>query len=111
MSSSATEIANRHSFTGTFTNEWDGNLTATSIITPPTGRKLAVKGVYVSTEGTSGRIRLYFTGDTVFSFTPTSGCGTIYVPLFKTGDVNEALKITTTLGADKNFFVLVHYSE
>lgn len=110
---SQTIIANRHDFQSSYTNEFDDNQTAATIITPTTGKYLSIKGIYINTEGNSGYIRVYFatSADTVFTIyagaTPASG----YIPVTIDGAVNEVLSVTSTVGKDNNYFLLVNYRE
>jgi len=110
---SQTGIANRHDFTTSFTNEYDMNETGETIITPTTGASLSVKGIYINTEGNSGYIRVYFgtSGNSVFTIYPTATPASGYVPLNITGGRNEVLKLTSTAGDGKNYYVLVNYKE
>ena len=110
---SQTEIANRHDFNSSYTNEFDNNQTAVAIVTPTTGYSLHIKGIYINTEGNSGYIRVYFatSANTIFTIyagaTPASG----YVPVSITGARNETLRLTSTVGKDNNYFLLVNYKE
>lgn len=110
---SQTAIANSQDFDTTFTSEYSVDQTAGTILTPSTGARLAIKGVYVGTTATTGEARLIIadsTGtDTVVDFFANSQAG--YVPLLIKGNKGAALKITSTYGADKNYFVLVNYRE
>jgi len=77
--SSLTAIDNRRDFTATFTNEYDNDQTAATLITPTSGKLLKVTGVYISSEGASAsdkKIRLHFStsDNTVATLYPfTSG--------------------------------------
>lgn len=110
---SQTTIANRHDFDTSYTNEFDNNQTAATIITPTTGKLVHAKGIYINTEGNSGYIRVYFgtSGNSIFTIyagaTPASG----YVPLSIEGSVNETIKVTSTVGAGNNYYLLVNYKE
>ena len=111
--SSLTGIANRHDFDTPFTNEYDKNQTAATIVTPTSGKLLAVKGIYINTEGNSGYIRVYFgtSGNTIHTIyaaaTPASG----YVPIVISGARNEVIKLTSTVGDDNNYFIHINYKE
>lgn len=107
-------IANGVDYDTTFTAEYSYDQTNNTIITPTAGTRLAIKGVYVGSLANSGEIRLIIadsTGtDTVVTFygnPPQVG----YIPLIIKGNRNAALKVTSTFGADKNYFVLVNYRE
>ena len=116
---SLTQIANKHNFTNTFTNEYDRDQTIT-IITPTSGKKIKVTGVYLSTEGATTigqKIRVYFatSTNTVTSFFPSAvanAASTIEVSnIIVTGAVDEVLKLTSNLGDDKNYYIAVNYEE
>jgi hypothetical protein len=98
-------------FSNSFTNEYDMNLTNETVITPTTGKGIAVKGVYVTTEGTSGYVRVLIGSDTVCTLHAKATQGTSYVPMYVAGAVDIPVKITSTLGEGNNFFVLINYSE
>lgn len=102
-----TTIANAQHYSDTFTNQYDTQQTDLAIITPGSGESLSVKGVYVSTEATSGLIRFKLGTNTVFTLFANAQPG--YVPLNVSGGVDEALTMTSALGADKDYFVAVNY--
>jgi len=109
---SQTTIANRHDFDTSYTNEFDNNQTGATIITPTSGSKVSVKGIYINTEGNSGYIRVYFgTTGSIFTIyagaTPASG----YVPVNIDGEVDEVVSVTSTVGAQNNYYLLVNYRE
>lgn len=110
---SLTAIANAQDFDTTFTSEYSSDQTNGTIITPSSGTRLAIKGVYVGTTATTGEARLIITDstgtDTVVDFFANSQAG--YIPLFISGNRNAPLKITSTFGDAKNYFVLVNYRE
>jgi hypothetical protein len=110
---SQTAIANRHDFDTSFTNEYDLDQTAVTVITPTTGTTVEIKGVYINTEGDSGYIRIYFgtSLNSIFTVYPASTPASGYVPLYISGARNEVIKITSTVGAQKNYFVLINYKE
>lgn len=112
---SLTAIANREGFQKSLTVVFDKNQTAGTLLTPTSGKFLQVSGVAVSTESTDGNIRIYFADDEddnvdgvaqIYSATNPG-----YLPVIKRGDRNAVLKITTTLGDDDEYFVLVNYTE
>lgn len=110
---SQTDIANRQDFEISFTSEFDTNQSAATIITPTAGKRLSVKGIYINAEAVSGDIRIYFptSANTIMkSFAANTPC-TGYVPLFVEGQRNEVIKMTSNLGADQNYFVLINYKE
>ena len=107
---SLTAMGNRHNFNQpSYTNEFSGNQTALAIITPTTGKKISVKGIYVGTNATTGKARIYFATSANTAATIYAADGGSYVPLFAEGAVNEALTLTTTFGEPT--FILVNYSE
>jgi hypothetical protein len=110
---SQTAILNRQDFDTTYTNEFDNDQTAANIITPTSGKSLKVVGYYINTEATSGTIRLYFatSANTVGEMYAVNVSATGYVPLVVTGQRNEPLKITSTLGAGQNYFLSINYKE
>lgn len=110
---SQTGIANRHDFDTSYTNEFDTDQTSNTLITPTSGKKLVVKGIYINTEGNSGYIRVYFgtSGNTIFTIYPTATPASGYVPLYIEGTRNELLKITSTVGNSNNYYLLVNYKE
>jgi hypothetical protein len=103
----------RMSFKKTFTAEYDNDQTAQVVLTPPTGKRIRVSGYMIATDSTTGGVRLFFAApdeDTVGRLFGASG-NSGYVPCLITGDRNEPLKITSTLGATKRCFVSVNYTE
>ena len=109
---SQTEIQNRHDFNLSFTNEYDTNNTNTTILTPSSGKSLKISGYMINTEGTSGIVKLHFlasanTVGKMFAVNGNSG----YVPIVVQGQRNETLRLTSDLGADQNFYILVNYKE
>ena len=112
---SMTAIDNDRDYDTTFTAEYDTNQTGVTLITPTSGKLLKVVGVYISTESTDGKVRVYFSDDendatqtvvTAFG----DGTGGLIETLVR-GDRDAVLKFTSTLGADDNFFILVNYKE
>ena len=108
---SQTAIANARDFDTSFTAEYDTNQTNTTVITPTTGTKLAVKGVYVGTEASTGYLRLEFgtSGNTVSTVFANDQPG--YVEVDIKGAVNEVLRMDSAFGADNNFYLLVNYRQ
>lgn len=104
---SQTLIANRQDFTNTFTDEYAADQTGNTLF-PNTG-VISVKGVYISTKASTGYVRLTLDGDTIVTFYPTSGTSTMYVPTYKRSLKGSTVKITSTLGTDGNYFILVNY--
>jgi len=113
---SLTTIANRHDTTATFTAEYDENVTAKSVITPTSGKRVLVHGVTLSTEGATAagaQVRLYFatSADTAATIYITNAVqNTSISPILVSGAVDEPLKLTSTLGAGKNYYFSVNYS-
>ena len=112
---SQTAILNDRDFQKTFTAEYDTNQTGTTLITPTSGKVLRIVGIYISTDSTDGKIRVYFSddeNDTTNTCLISYGADSNnYVPLLIRGDRNAVLKFDSDLGADDNFFVLVNYTE
>lgn len=112
---SLTEIANRHHFNKSFTTDMDTDQIGLDVITPATGKRVSVKGVLISTEATSGRVRIYFGDDadndenTVATIYVNNNPG--YVPTVLGGAVNAPLKVSSDLGGGNNYFLLVNYKE
>ena len=114
---SQTAILNRHSFTNSFTTEFDTDQTGVTLMTPTSGKYLKITGAYINSEASSGYVRIYFSDDendqvntvikTFAATSPTTG----YVPLVINGDRDAVLKVDSTLGADQNYFMLINYSE
>lgn len=115
MTDSLTAIANRQGFEKTFTAEYDTNQTGATLITPTAGTFLEISGVYISTDSTDGKVRVYFSddeNDQVDTVLTSYGADSNnYVPLIKRGDRNAVLKFDSDLGADDNFFILINYKE
>jgi hypothetical protein len=113
---SLTTIANRHDATATFTTEYDEDVTAKTIITPTSGKRICVHGVFLSTEGAASagaKVRLYFatSADTVASIYVTNAVQNTLIPsVLVEGGIDEPLKMTSTLGAGKNYHFVVNYS-
>lgn len=110
---SQTAIANSLDYDTTFTAEYSADQASSTIITPTSGTRLAIKGVYVGTTATTGEARLVIqdsTGtDTVVDFFANSQAG--YIPLTIKGNRNAPLKVVSTYGDAKNYFILVNYRE
>lgn len=110
---SQTKIANDQHFDKTFTVEIAEASTAIEILTPTSGKSLAVKGVLMATNDSAGRIRLYFQNDedgnenTVAILYADDQPG--YVPLLVKGDPDEKLYADSTV--DDVAFILVNYKE
>lgn len=105
---SQTEVVNAQDFDNTFTNEYEGDQTNATILTPTSGTLLAIKGIYLATTATTGKMRLSIDGNTVATVYANAQSG--YVPLLIKGLRNSPLKITSVLGG-VNYFVLVNYRE
>ena len=117
---SLTKIANKHNFTNTFTAEYNLDKTALTLITPTSGKKIKVTGVYISTEGATTigqKIRVYFvtSANTVASFFPSAVANTASTielsNIVVEGAVDEVLSLTSDLGNDKNYYIAVNYEE
>jgi len=117
---SLTTIKNNHDFDTTFTNEYDENQTAVTLITPTSGKSLKITGVYISTEGATTigqKIRLYFatSDDTVATIIPAAvsnqASSMVVSPIIVRGAIDETLKITSNLGSGKNYFICINYKQ
>lgn len=93
----------------TFTSEFDNNQTNANLLSPTSGTSLEIKGIYVTSEATSGLVRFLLDSDTVATVYLNSQPG--YIPTYKKGLRNSKLKITSTGGASNNYFVMVNYKE
>ncbi|MFA5037169.1 MAG: hypothetical protein WC479_08350 [Candidatus Izemoplasmatales bacterium] len=112
---SLTTIKNNHDFSNTFTTEYDEDVTAKTIITPESGKRIRVTGVTISTEGATSAgqyIRAYFatSADTIAKVFCTNGVqNTSVTPIVIEGAIDEPVKITSTLGVGKNFYFSINY--
>jgi len=120
MISSPEAILERRDFEKTFTNEYDNNQTAATLITPTSGTSLKITGVYIYTEGATTigqKVRLHFatSGDTVAILYPaavSNQSSKLEMPsVLIRGAKDEVLSITANLGVDKNYCVIVNYKE
>lgn len=93
----------------TFSADYSGAQTDQTIITPSTGKKLHISGVYVSTSTINVDITLAFatSGDVIFKLYTAQRASQAGIPCHHDGAVNEVLKLTC--GA--NTFVCVTYRE
>ncbi len=111
---SQTEIANRHDFDISYTNEFDTDQTNLTIITPTLGKRIKVTGIVVSGESVAGYVRFHFIPSNNTIATCYAGAGGVlvgFMPLLVTGAVNESISMTSRYGADMNFFVTINYKE
>src|SRR3990167_11161151 len=94
---SQTAVANSLDYDTSFTAEYDTNQTNLTVITPTSGTRLAIKGVYIGTEASTGSCRLEFgtSADTVHTVFANAQPG--YVPIIIKGARNEVLRM------DSNF--------
>lgn len=112
---SQTQIANDEGFTKTFTAEYTGNATGVTLVTPTASKVLKIAGVYLATNSSDGKVRVYFSDDendaenTVHVIYGAESND--YVPLVMRGDVNAVLKVDSTVGDGDSYFVLVNYDE
>lgn len=113
MTHSQTSVLNDQHFNKSFTAEYSTPVTGEAVVTPTTGRSLSVKGIYLSTQATAGRIRIYFDNDedgnenSVVVVYAESQTG--YVPVILKGDPNEPIKVDSNITDE--YFVLVNYRE
>lgn len=117
MAHSLVGIAQDHDFDTTFTAEYDKDTSATTIVTPTSGKLIKVTGVKLSTEGATSagaKVRIYFatSGNTIASFYVTNAVqNTVLDPIVVRGQRNEPIKVTSNLGDDKNFYLSINYKE
>lgn len=105
---SQTAVANGQDYDTTLTTEFEGDLTNATILTPTTGTKLAIKGVFINTSASTGEVHLTIGNNTVLTIFANAQPG--YVPVNVTGAVNVPLKLTSVLGG-VNTYVSVNYRE
>lgn len=102
----------RHDFDTSYTNEFDNDQSNADIITPAAGKALRIASIAITTEATSGSLRLKIGSNTLFTYFASSGNnGSGLIQLTREGGNDEAVKLTSTLGAGSNYFVLVNYEE
>lgn len=94
----------------TFTAEYTANQTNLAIITPMTGKKLAVVGVLIATDSITGDVNLDFltSGKKVMPLYASTFSRTINDDIHIEGAVDEVLTLNSTTGAS-NVFIMVNY--
>lgn len=94
----------------TFTEEYTAAQTNTAILTPASGKKLAVVGVLLSTDANTGVISLDFatSAKKVFRLYASAFAESVEDDLHIEGATDEALTLNSTTGTS-NVFVLVNY--
>ena len=114
---SQTAIANRHDFDKTFTAEYDNNQTGATLITPASGKLLKIVSWFITSDGGSGYVRLYFSDDENDQINTVGmiKTGTPSIPhssqCLIRGDRDAVLKFDSTLGDSVLFFILINYKE
>lgn len=112
---SLTAIANDEGFTKTFSAEYTGNASGATLITPSTNKVLKIAGVYLATNSSDGKVRVYFSDDeddatnTVHAIYGAES--NVYIPVLIRGDVNAVLKVDSTVGDGDSYVVIVNYDE
>jgi len=94
----------------TFTNAYNANQLNLAIITPPTGRRLFVSGVYWATAAVAGVIALDFAASAIVVWrgyaSTCSGSGAD--DIHKVGAVDEPLTFNSTTGVNPVFLLVNH---
>lgn len=96
----------------TFTAEYTANQTNLAILTPASGKKLAVVGVLIATDSITGDVNLDFitSGKKVMPLYASAFARTINDDVHIEGAVDEVLTLNSTTGAN-NVFIMVNYRE
>lgn len=94
----------------TFRKEYETAQTNTVIITCTSAQKIDVVGIYITGDGATGEVRLFFacSQDLIFPFYMTKYNTSGQEDMHITGLAGESVTVTTTTGTDK-VFVLVLY--
>jgi len=103
-------LVDASTFIDTFTDEYTGNKTNLSIITPNEGKKLRVREVIIVTDASSGVVKLDFASSNIkVARLYCSKENTLQTTnLHLVGAVDEPLSLTTTTG-DEEVFIIVNY--
>ena len=107
-------ILNRHDFTESLTTEFDNPIANFTLLTPSSGKRIHVKGVYISTESVNDTIKLHFATsiDTVIKIYPLAGITVSgYIPLSLEGQRDEVLSLTATTNPNENYLIIVNYKD
>ena len=93
-----------------FSEAYATNQTNLTILTPVSGKRLLISGVFMATEGAAGTIGLDFLTSTkkVFRFYASKTTQSAVSDMAIRGAANEVLSLNTTTGLD-NVFILVNY--
>ena len=112
---SQTKIANDQHFTTSATIEIDETSDDIEVLTTSSSTaSIAVKGVFLSSDAASGRIRLFFQNDedsaenTIAVLYADGEAG--YIPVLVKGDPGESVYVDTDIAVGPNF-VLINYRE
>lgn len=94
----------------TFREEYTEDQTNITLLTPISGLKIDVVGVLLSTDATTGEMRLDFatSGDIIMPLYATAFAKTLNDDMHAEGAVDEAVRLNTTTGA-KKAFVMINY--
>ncbi len=100
---------NIQQFLSSFAQDYSGAQTNLTIITPSSGKKIEIIGVYTSTSTTTTDITLDFatSGNIVFKLYTTQRATAAGIPCHHDGAVDESLRLTC--GA--NTFICISYME
>lgn len=102
------------SFNEEYTADGSGNIAATTIITPTSGKKVSVHAYHLNTDGATGSIALDFLTSTikVERMYPAKSAVSDSSMAHDEGDTDEVLTLTATgIGNGAKVFVKVQYVE
>lgn len=110
---SQTKVLNDMHFDKSATVQIDEQSTDIVILTPSTGKSIAIKGVLLTSDASSGQVRLHFAADedgnantiAVLYVDGESG----YLPLIMKGDPNEPVYVDTTTAGPH--YIHINYRE
>lgn len=89
------------------------DLTDADLITPISGKRLQIAGIYVGSQVNVGELTLEFvtSGITVFYFDSSKYQHSSVLDCADVGEVDEPLQITTSMGADNKVILKVNYRQ
>ena len=89
------------------------DLTDAELITPATGKRLQIAGVYVGTQVNVGELTLRFATSNidVFYFDSSKYQHSSVLDCADVGEADEALTISTTMGANNKVILKVNYRQ
>ena len=102
------------SFTGEYTADGAGAISATAIISPTSGKKIAVHGLAMETDAAAGTIDLDFSTSSikVARMYPSKNTATAHAQAHDDGAIDEALTLTAaSIGNGSKVLVKVQYVE